>query len=77
MHAHALKTARETLIMIVGALFDNKIVETLENKIIHTPPFSPPVKVVVFVGSLNSSTMLHRGDGEGKPYILFFKLATC
>ena len=55
-HAHALKTPRATLIMIVGALFYNKIVETLsshgvtlENKTIHTLPFSPPVKVVVFV----------------------------
>ena len=47
---------------IVETLYSNRV--TSENKIIHTPPLSPPFKVGVFV--VFYRWLKHRGDGGGK-----------
>ena len=52
---------------IVETLYSNRV--TLDNKRIHTPHLSPPLKVgafVVFYSSSNSGTTLHGRDGGGK-----------
>ena len=54
---------------IIKAFYSTRVIST-EKKRIYLPPHSPSFKVAVFValtiGSSNSDTTLHGGDGGGK-----------
>ena len=67
--------------VVDNSTIGNKIVETLysngvtsENKRIHTPPLSSPLKVgvfVVFYRELEHGTTFHGGDGGRKAILIF------